>query len=69
MLYWRAQCKAEPRGKQRLHSVLTVLLGVQVLVLLVVRGLRKADGSIAVAFTDEGLAGFVFAWKRAREEA
>lgn len=52
----------------RRRSVLAVL-GVQVLVLLDVRGLGKADGGIAVALADEGLAGLVFAWKRARGEA
>lgn len=53
----------------RRRSVPAELLGVQVLVLLVVRGLGEADGRIAVALADEGLAGLVFAWKRARGEA
>lgn len=70
VLYWRAQRKAEPQGKAvpRGRSVLTEL-AVQVLVLFVVRGLGEADGGVAVAFADEGLAGLVFAWKRASGEA
>lgn len=74
VLYWRAGAVEGDSHRDRRYrggrrSVLTELLGVQVLVLLVVRGLGKADGGIAVALADEGLAGFVFAWRRARGKA
>lgn len=47
---------------------LTEFLGVKVFVFFVVRGLREADGSLAVTVADERLALVVFVWRETRTE-